>query len=75
LITEACNRISQWFRRKKRSRGQRPRQGPQGLIHTEQAIIVVTQWASQRWKTGEKKDKKLETDEAVELAWQARWES
>jgi hypothetical protein len=27
LITEACNRVYQRFRRKKRGRGQRPRQG------------------------------------------------
>jgi hypothetical protein len=75
LITEACNRISQRFRRKKRSRGQKPRQGPQGPTPTEQATITATQWASQRWKTGEKKGKELKTDEVVELAWQARWES
>jgi hypothetical protein len=75
LITEACNRISQRFRRKRRSRGQRPRQGPQGPTPTEKATITATQWASQRWKIGERKDKELETDEVVELAWQARWEN
>ena len=32
------------------------------------------QWANQRWKTGEKKNKKLSTDQVVELAWQARWQ-
>jgi hypothetical protein len=32
----------------------------------------VAQWASQRWKTGERRGKKLKTDEVVELAWQAR---
>ena len=31
-------------------------------------------WAKQRWKTGEKKNKKLTTNEVVELAWQTRWE-
>jgi hypothetical protein len=34
----------------------------------------VAQWANQRWKTGEKKGKKLPTEQVVELAWQARWQ-
>jgi hypothetical protein len=34
----------------------------------------VAQWADQRWKTGDKRGKRLKTDEVVELAWQARWE-
>ena len=34
----------------------------------------MAQWADQRWKTGDKRGKKLKTDEVVELAWQARWE-
>ena len=31
-------------------------------------------WADQRWKTGKKRNQKLNTDAVVELAWQARWE-
>ena len=34
----------------------------------------MAQWADQRWKTGDKRGKRLKTDEVVELAWQARWE-
>ena len=74
LITEACNKIYYMFRRKKRGLGQGPRQGPQGPTTTEQATILVGQWADQRWKTGERKNRKLNTNEVVELAWQARWE-
>ena len=72
LITEACNRVYHRFRRRKRGPGRRPRQGPQGPTTTEQATVTVGQWASQRWETGEKKNKGLKTDEVVELAWQAR---
>ena len=75
LITEACNRVSQRFRRRRRGRGQRPRQGPQNPTPTEQAAITVAQWASQRWPIGEKRGKKLKTEEVVELAWQDRWEN
>lgn len=74
LVTEACNRVYHRFRRKKAGPGQKPRQGPQGPTPTEQATIIVGQWADQRWKAGEKKNKKLTTSEVVELAWQARWE-
>ena len=74
MITEACNRVYQRFRRKRKGWGQRLRQGPQGPTPTEQATITVAQWADQRWKTGDKRGKKLKTDEVVELAWQARWE-
>jgi hypothetical protein len=34
----------------------------------------VAQWANQKWQRGERKHKRLGTDEVVELAWQARWE-
>ena len=41
MIIEACNRVYHRFRRRKRSPGQRPRQGPQGPIATERATITV----------------------------------
>ncbi len=74
VITEACNRLYQRFRKKKKGRGQRPRAGPQGPTATEWAAATVAQWANQRWKTGEKKGQKLPTEGVVELAWQARWQ-
>ena len=40
LITEACNRVYHRFRKRK-SRSQRPKQGPQGLTPTEQATVTV----------------------------------
>ena len=46
LITEAYNRVYQRFRRKRRGRGQRPRQGLQGPTPTKQAAIAVARWAS-----------------------------
>jgi hypothetical protein len=72
LIKEACNKVYRRFRRRRIGRGQRPRQGPQGPTTTEQAAISVAQWANQRWQRGERKNKKIGTDEVVELAWQAR---
>jgi len=73
LITEACNRVYKRFRRRRRGPGQRLRPYPQGPTAVEQAAEVATQWASQRWETGKLKNKKLDTDGVVELAWQARW--
>ena len=73
VITEACNRLYQRFKRRRRGRGRKPRPGPQSPTATEQAAATVTQWADQRWKAGEKKNKKLSTKEVVELAWTDRW--
>ena len=72
LITEACNRVYRRFRRRRRGPGQRLRPYPQGPTAVEQAARIATQWASQRWETGKLKDRKLDTDGVVELAWQAR---
>ena len=74
LITEACNKIYRRFRRRRRSPGRKPQQGPQSPTATEQAAVTVGHWANQRWKTGEKRNKQLTTSEVVELAWQDRWE-
>jgi hypothetical protein len=68
IITEACNKVYRRFRGGKRGPGRKPRPYPQGPTATEQATITVAQWADQRWKTGENKDRKLATDEVVELA-------
>ena len=67
IVTEACNRLYRRFRRWA-GRGKRPRPGPQGPTTTEAAAATVAQWANQRWKTGENKNKKLSTDQVVELA-------
>src|SRR4051812_10558455 len=71
LITEACIKVYCRFRKKRRGTGRGPKQGLQGPTATEKATIIVGQWAAQRWKTGEKKNKRLSTSEVVELAWQA----
>ena len=74
MITEACNRVYRLLNRRRKRPGRKPQRGPQGPTATEQAAITVGQWANQRWKAGEKKNKQLTTSEVVELAWQARWE-
>jgi hypothetical protein len=74
IITEACNKLYHRFRRRKRGRGRRPKAGPQSPTATEAATATVAQWANQRWKSGEKKGRKLSTDQVVELAWQDRWQ-
>ena len=74
MITEACNKIYRRFRRRRRSPGRKPQQGPQSPTATEQAAVTVGHWANQRWKIGEKRNKQLTTSEVVELAWQDRWE-
>jgi hypothetical protein len=43
LITEACNKIHRRFTRKKKGRGCRPQQGPQGPTTTEAATGTVAQ--------------------------------
>jgi hypothetical protein len=73
LITEACNRVFQRFKKRRRGRGQRPKQGPQGPTATETAASSVAQWANWKWKVGGK-NRGSNTKEVVELAWQARWE-
>ena len=56
------------FRKRKRGRGRRFRAGPQGPTPTEAAAVAIAQWADQRWKTGEKKGKKIPTEQVVEMA-------
>jgi hypothetical protein len=41
LITEACNRVFRRFKKRRRGRGQRPKQGPQGPTATEIAASSV----------------------------------
>ncbi|EAQ83068.1 hypothetical protein CHGG_10886 [Chaetomium globosum CBS 148.51] len=73
LITEACNKVYRRFNKRRKTRGWRPRQGPQSPTPTELAASVVAQWVNYKWKIGGK-DRGSNTKEVVELAWQARWE-
>ncbi|EAQ86053.1 predicted protein [Chaetomium globosum CBS 148.51] len=73
LITEACNKVYRRFNKRRKTRGRRPRQGPQSPTPTELAASVVAQWVNYKWKIGGK-DRGSNTKEVVELAWQARWE-
>ncbi|EAQ89594.1 predicted protein [Chaetomium globosum CBS 148.51] len=61
------------FNKRRKTRGRRPRQGPQSPTPTELAASVVAQWVNYKWKIGGK-DRGSNTKEVVELAWQARWE-
>ncbi|EAQ88721.1 predicted protein [Chaetomium globosum CBS 148.51] len=61
------------FNKRRKTRGRRPRQGPQSPTPIELAASVVAQWVSYKWKIGWK-DRGSNTKEVVELARQARWE-
>ena len=69
LITEACNKVYKKFKKRRRARGPRPREGPQSPTTTEAAATTVAQWATQRWKIGGENKRGLNTKEVVELAW------
>ena len=74
LITEAYNRVYKRFRKRRKGRGQRPRQGLQSPTIAEAATRIVAQWATHRWKIEGSYKRGVNTKEVVELAWQARWE-
>jgi hypothetical protein len=38
LITKACNKVFRRFKKRRRGRGQRPKQGPQGLNRARKAL-------------------------------------
>jgi hypothetical protein len=48
IITEACNRVYQRFRKRRRGPGRKPRPYPQSPTATELATTVVAQWANQK---------------------------
>ena len=67
-MAKACYKVYRRFRKRRRGRGPVQRPKPQGPTDTERAAAEVAAWVCQ----GE--GDQVDTSQAVEREWRARWE-